>query len=132
MGRPAVISNAVLEMMYNADCHAWTLEEIRDGLLEKGLAADFSSVFRAMERLTSNLSVRKIDVEDGKSHFELPNEHHDHIRCEGCGRLAAIPCGLLDGSLAELESRTDFAILGHSLIFTGKCSDCQSSQSALS
>ncbi|MCL4435067.1 MAG: transcriptional repressor [Actinobacteria bacterium] len=125
MGRKAVIPDAVIDLMGSEDYHLWTLEEIRDGLQAKGIPANFSSVFRSMERLTRERVVRKIDVEDGKSRFELSEGHHDHIRCEKCGRLAAIPCGLLDSTLATLQSDTGFIITGHSLIITGRCKDCQ-------
>ncbi|MHB8264007.1 MAG: Fur family transcriptional regulator [Acidimicrobiales bacterium] len=125
MGRRAVIPDAVIDLLDSEDCHGWTLEEIRAGLQAKGISADFSSVFRSMERLASSRAVKKIDIEDGKSRFELSREHHDHIRCEQCGQLAAIPCGLLDSTLAELGSRTGFSITGHNLIISGKCKDCQ-------
>jgi len=125
MGRRAVIPDAVIDLMNNEDYHAWTLEEIRAGLQARGISADFSSVFRTMERLASSRAVKKIDIEDGKSRFEISNEHHDHIRCETCGQLAAVPCGLLDSTLAELGSRTGFAVTDHSLIISGRCADCQ-------
>ncbi|MCL5447109.1 MAG: transcriptional repressor [Actinobacteria bacterium] len=125
MGRKAVIPDAVIDLMSSEDYHLWTLEELRDGLQAKGISANFSSVFRSMERLTKARAVRKIDVEDGKSRFELSEGHHDHIRCEKCGRLAAVSCGLLDSTLATLQSDTGFIITGHSLIITGRCKDCQ-------
>ncbi len=125
MGRRAVIPDAIIKLMHDESSHAWTLEDIKNGLNTEGVSADFSSVFRAMERLESDRFVSKIDVDDGKSRFELLADHHDHVLCESCGSLLPAPCGLLDATLADLELETGFTITGHSLIIKGVCRDCQ-------
>ena len=130
MGRKAVIPDAIINLMHDDSYHTWTLEDIRNGLNAKGVSADFSSVFRAMERLESGRLVSKIDVEDGKSRFELSADHHDHLLCEQCGQLVPAPCGLMDATLADLESETGFTITGHSLIIKGICKDCRIARGA--
>ena len=64
-------SRALLTLMDERQHHAWTLEDLQAGLTERHIAADFSSVFRAAEKLTATGAIRKLMLEDGRARFEL-------------------------------------------------------------
>jgi len=91
MSRKARVSAAVVSLMAGGERHAWTLEELHGGLAQQGHATDFSSVFRAAEKLAADGVVRKLLLEDGRSRFELAAEHHDHLYCTQCHTLVAVP-----------------------------------------
>jgi Fe2+ or Zn2+ uptake regulation protein len=105
--------------------HDWTIEELRGELSDRGVPADFSSVFRALRNLERDGEVVRIDLGDGKARFEGAGEHHEHVRCSRCGAVAAVPGCLLEASAPVVESRTGFRITGHRLLFAGICPECR-------
>src|SRR5437879_5586704 len=77
MSRKARVSAALLDLLRQGEQHAWTLEELHAGLARSGRATDFSSVFRAAEKLAADGMARKLLLDDGKARFELAAAHHD-------------------------------------------------------
>ena len=103
--------------------HDWTIEAVREALAERGVPADFSSVFRALRRLERDGEVLRIDLGDGKARFEAVGDHHEHVRCDRCGAIEAVPGCLVEESV--VERRTGFAVTGHRLLFAGICPRCR-------
>ena len=129
MGRRPRIAGAILQLMGEEHRHGWTIEELHSALEAKGLQTDFSSVFRATVKLAGERAVARVDLDDGRSRFELSAGHHDHVRCERCGRIAALPCGVGEAIADQVEEATGFTVGGHRLVWTGTCSSCQSNSS---
>jgi Fe2+ or Zn2+ uptake regulation protein len=125
MARKPRISIAIAKLMTRNEHHAWTLEDLHAGLASAGIATDFSSVFRAAEKLVAEGEIRKLQVEDGKTYFERVSAHHDHLHCTRCGELVAIPCVVPRRTLAALESKTGVTITAHQVSFVGLCADCR-------
>jgi Fur family ferric uptake transcriptional regulator len=125
MSRRARISAAVLSLMQNGERHAWTLEELHEGLTRRGQAADFSSVFRAAEKLAAAGAARKLLLEDGRARFELVAAHHDHLYCMRCNTLVAVPCLIERNDFATLERETGVTVLDHHLVLNGICRNCR-------
>jgi Fur family transcriptional regulator, ferric uptake regulator len=125
MARKPVVSTALLTLMHERHHHAWTLEDLHAGLAERNIAADFSSVFRAAEKLVASAALRKLTLEDGRARFELVDAHHDHLHCTRCGELVPIPCMIGPANFAALERDAGIAILDHHLVLSGICRDCR-------
>ena len=125
MARTPVVSTALLTLMRERHHHAWTLEDLHAALAERDIAADFSSVFRAAEKLAASGDIRKLTLEDGRARFELFDAHHDHLHCTRCGELVPVPCLLGPGNFAALEREAGIAILDHHLVLSGICRDCR-------
>ena len=125
MARKARVSAAVLSLMHEGERHAWTLEELHVGIARRGAATDFSSVFRAAEKLAAEGLVRKLLLEDGRVRFELLSDHHDHLYCTRCHDIVPIPCVIGHDDFATLERKTGAAILDHHLILSGICRACR-------
>jgi Fur family transcriptional regulator, ferric uptake regulator len=125
MARPARIPAAILALMARGARHAWTLEELHAGLAGAGTATDFSSVFRAAERLAAEGAVHKLLLEDGRACFEAASAHHDHLHCTRCGTLVAVPCVMPRRTLAALEARAGVAVAEHRVVLTGLCPSCR-------
>ncbi|HWB48607.1 MAG TPA: transcriptional repressor [Stellaceae bacterium] len=122
MARKPVVSNAILALLRQRHHHAWTLEDLQAGL---GVAADFSSVFRAVEKLAGEGTLRKVVLDDGRARFELSEPHHDHLFCNKCGELVPVPCLIAPGDFAALERETGIAVVDHHLVLRGLCRDCR-------
>jgi Fe2+ or Zn2+ uptake regulation protein len=130
MARKPMISAALSTLLNERQQHAWTLEELHAGLAESGVAADFSSVFRAIEKLVAAGDVRKVTLDDGRARFELVDAHHDHLHCTRCGQLVPVPCLLGPAKIAALERQAGIAILDHHVVLSGLCRECCASTSA--
>jgi Fe2+ or Zn2+ uptake regulation protein len=125
VARRSLIPAAIIELMAHSERHAWTLEELRDGLSDAGQRADFSSVFRAAKKLVADGSVRKLALEDGRVCFEPVTAHHDHLQCTRCGTLVPVPCAIPQRTLAAVEARNGVTISDHRVIFMGLCPKCR-------
>ena len=125
IGRPSHIRPALIDVLAQEGGHDWTIERLRGALSERGVPADFSSVFRALRHLERDGEVLRIDLGDGKARFEGAGEHHEHVRCDLCGRIDAVPGCLVGGSAPKVARRTGFRITGHRLLFAGICPGCR-------
>ena len=125
MARKSHIPEAVLAAMKANDRHGWTLEDLQVELARRGMPTDFSSIFRAAGRLTTEGSIRKLMLDDGRARFELAGSHHDHLHCIRCDALVPTPCVIPPRVFAILESRTGASIDDHSIIFSGTCRSCR-------
>ncbi|MCL4414902.1 MAG: Fur family transcriptional regulator [Acidimicrobiales bacterium] len=134
MGRRPRIPAALEELLRSGGRHAWSLEELHEGLVASGVAADFSSVFRAAAKLESDGVLQRVELGDGRARFEMApcssavsghEGHHDHVRCEACGAVVPVSCGVVSPAVSAIEAATGFAIGGHSLVLTGTCRECR-------
>lgn len=125
MARKSVVSAAILDLMGRSRRHAWTFEELHEALAAEAAAPDFSSVFRAAEKLAGEGRIRKIVLEDGRARFELATAHHDHLHCTRCGTLVAVPCAFDAASLTVVAAKAGIEIVEHSVVFRGFCASCR-------
>jgi Fur family ferric uptake transcriptional regulator len=125
MSRRARISTAMLSLIAGGARHAWTLDELHTELAQRGHATDFSSVFRAAEKLAADGALRKLLLDDGRARFELADAHHDHLYCAGCHTLVPVPCLIGRAQFAALERDTGVAVLDHHLVLSGFCPSCR-------
>jgi Fur family ferric uptake transcriptional regulator len=122
MARKPVVSNAILALMRQRHHHAWTIEDLQADL---DMAANFSSIFRAVEKLAAEGTVRKVVLDDGRARFELDEAHHDHLLCAKCGELVPVPCVIAPADFAALEREAGIAIHDHHLVLRGFCRACR-------
>lgn len=127
MARKARIAAALVDMMQGGAHHAWTLEDLHRGLARAGIATDFSTVFRAAEKLTAEGALTKLLVDDGRARFELKGVHHDHLHCVSCDELIPVPCVIDRAAFAAFEAESGSTVAEHSLILTGTCPTCRTS-----
>lgn len=120
----------MVSLMGGGERHAWTLDELHTTLVERGVPTDFSSVFRAAEKLAASGSVRKLLLDDGRARFELNSAHHDHLYCTRCRQLVPVPCLIEAGDFAALERETGVAVRDHHLILNGLCQPCRTAEAA--
>jgi Fur family ferric uptake transcriptional regulator len=126
-----MVSNAILRLMERPDHHAWTLEDLQAGLVERAAPANFSTVFRAAEKLVAAGLAAKLVLDDGRARFELAGAHHDHLHCTQCDELVAVPCVIEREVFAGLEAKTGVAVAEHRLVLSGLCRACRAAEARL-
>ena len=131
MARPSPVSDHVKLLFSTIDTkHLWSIDELHGAVVKVLGAADYSTVFRAVSGLERDGLINRIDLGDGKVHYELIDEHHEHIRCDDCGRVAEVAGCVLEGAASAVTKSTGFKVTSHQLLFSGVCPDCVSARHA--
>ena len=125
MARPSHVRDAVREALTDSSRHDWAIDDVLRELRARGVPADFSSVFRALAYWEREGLVARVELGDGKARFEAVHSHHEHVRCDSCGKVAAVPGCPVEDARTQVERATGFAISGHRLLFSGLCADCR-------
>lgn len=126
MARPSPVSDQVKTLFSDAHRHLWSIDELHTAVVGRLGAADYSTVFRAVSGLEKDGLIHRIDLGDGKVHYERAEEHHEHIRCDSCGRVVEVPGCVLEDASAAVTSSTGFKVTSHQLLFSGVCPSCAS------
>jgi Fur family ferric uptake transcriptional regulator len=118
---------AVIELLGRQQC-CLTAQEIFDSLRAEGRRVGTASVYRALEQLTRDGFVQRIDLGAGTSRFEpkhADGEHHHHLVCDDCGKLEPFHDEDLERAIEAVERGTGFAVATHDVVLRGACADCR-------
>lgn len=96
-----------------------SMEEIRARCPGVGMV----TVYRTLELLSELGLVRRLDL-GGGPRWELAEDHHHHLVCEGCGDVTEFDLCPLDPGLLDLPD-LGFEVRSHSVEVYGRCSVCQ-------
>lgn len=90
------------------------------------IKTDPATVFRIMNIFTQRGIAKQIELQEGKSRYELSTDSdHHHLICEKCGSIQDISdCGI-DMLEKEIIKMKGFTVNRHSLEFFGICHSCQ-------
>lgn len=125
MARPPRTRTALVQLLEGHERHDWSIEELQAGLATEGLEVDFSTVFRAITALIGDGTVRRVELGTPEARFEPAGAHHEHVRCDDCGAVAAVESCAVTGAIGAVERATGFALRSHDLVFHGICPDCR-------
>lgn len=92
--------------------------EIRDRLPTISLA----TVYRNLNILAGDAKIRKVEMPGMPDRFDWRMESHDHLLCEGCGKVFdfALPQALI----GQIEQASGMQVRQYSLVAKGKCRGC--------
>ncbi len=102
-----------------------TVEEIRQRLGDT--SSGVPTIYRNLQRFVEEGWAEALPSTDQVLRYVRcrSREHHHHILCEICGRVAEVEgCGL-EAVLLDLERRSGFRIERHQLNLSGRCAHCQ-------
>ena len=128
MPRPSPVTDEVRRIFETHQRHAWSIDELHEKVRSSLGSADYSSVFRALSTLERQGLVARIDLGEGHARFELREEHHEHIRCDSCGRIEEVPVCVLDDAAVQVHNLTGYRVLSHQVVFGGVCRDCSATR----
>ncbi|MDA8284935.1 MAG: transcriptional repressor [Actinomycetota bacterium] len=124
MGRSSAIAEQILEIMRRAARHCWTFDELQADLAHRGVAPNPSSIFRAVSSLEQTGAVVRVPLGDGRGHYEVFSDHHDHVVCDTCGRVEALGCSIVDDLASRVRASSGFVMSAHQLVLSGTCAAC--------
>lgn len=124
MPRPTPVGDAVRGLFEGGSRHSWSLTELHEAARRQVPSADYSSVFRAVVAMEREGYVARVEVGDGRARYEVREEHHEHVRCDGCGRVAEVSGCSLGDREAAVRQETGFVVTSHEVVFAGLCPEC--------
>lgn len=126
MPRPSPVRDALERVFAAHDHRTWSLDELVDRLRKSKRGGDYSTVFRAVGVLEQQGKIQRVDLGDGLSRYEARRDHHEHVRCESCGRVAEVEGCVVEEATREIERSTGYHLTRHSVVFSGLCPACAS------
>jgi Fur family transcriptional regulator, ferric uptake regulator len=111
----------VVELLGSEHC-ALTALEIDKRLESVGRA----TVYRTLEQLEGLHLVQRVEIGGDAAGYERldPDEHHHHLVCEDCGRLAPFASQALEEAIAAVSRSSEFAVAAHDVVLRGTCASC--------
>lgn len=118
---------------------ALSANEIMDYLNHEKVKADPVTVYRNLETLVEAHLLTRIQSPDRSNRYgycrspagEPGENHHHHIVCEKCGRIAEVENCIIEETAAllgvQVDKATGFQLTGHSLQLAGICPVCRNS-----
>lgn len=100
----------------------FTIEELAAALPDTGRA----TVYRTVKLLQESDLVCRMVLEDGGIRYELSQgDHHHHLICSQCGRVAEFVEPDLDAIIRTVAAGRGFDLAGHSVELYGLCRNCR-------
>jgi Fur family ferric uptake transcriptional regulator len=118
--------SAILEALDQEPC-CLTAQEIFDNLRASGRTVGIASVYRTLEVLSRLNLVRRVEI--GAAACYEPahpgGEHHHHVVCERCGKVAAFEDEGLEDAISRLGRQLRYKVGVHEVVLRGACPDCR-------
>lgn len=111
----------ILEIVSYSRSHM-TAEEIFDVLRQTYPTVVLATVYNNLNRLWQEDLIRKVSVEGMPDRYDRI-QRHDHLVCQGCGKLVDIDLGDLT---QRLQTQVDVPILAYDLKLMYLCPECRS------
>jgi Fur family ferric uptake transcriptional regulator len=117
---------AVLETLQQEPC-CLTAQEIYDNLRSGDRRVGIASVYRALELLSKLNLVRRVDIGSAACYEPAHpgGEHHHHVVCDRCGKVAAFEDRSLEDAIDRLGHRLKYKVGVHEVVLRGACPECR-------
>lgn len=117
LGRKPIVPSRITELL--AEHHLLSATQILEKLSDTGPAVNKTTVYRSLDKLLAEGTVCKQLFAQDVVLYELRSTHHDHLVCESCGSVEAVPC-----ASSPQVSKPGFTITHHHLTVFGSCENC--------
>ena len=117
---------AVVELLARQRCCV-TAQEIYDELRAERRPVGLASIYRALEQLSSQGFLQRIELGAGVTRYEPVRpggDHHHHLVCDECGKVEAFADERLERALHRVEDESGYRVALHDVVLHGACSDC--------
>jgi Fur family ferric uptake transcriptional regulator len=120
--RSGAARREVIELLAAERC-AVTALEIDRRLDSVGRA----SVYRTLDQLDRLRLVQRVEIGGDAAGYERvdPEQHHHHLVCEECGRLAPFVDRSLERAIEAVSRDADFEVAAHDVVLRGRCPNCK-------
>ena len=126
-GRSGGARKAVVELLARQRC-CLTAQEIFDALRTAERPVGLASIYRALDQLSTEGFLQKIELGAGTTRYEpvrADGDHHHHLVCDECGKVESFADVRLEQALHRVENATGYRVAAHDVVLRGACSDCR-------
>jgi Fur family ferric uptake transcriptional regulator len=105
-----------------------TADDIYLKLISQGNPVGKTTVYRHLEKLTADGTVRRFSLGDNSSAcYQLADSHcneHYHLKCSVCGGLIHVECEFMDELEKHLKAEHGFSLDKTKTVLYGVCEKC--------
>lgn len=104
-----------------------TAEELHREVSGMDAGIGLSTVYRTLRLLVDAGLAKQRHFQEGRSCFEpsIDIHHHDHLICEGCGRIVEFECQEIEDLQLAMARSNGFTLTRHRLELFGLCPACR-------
>lgn len=113
----------VLSVLRQTKAHP-TAADIYEEVRKRDPKISLGTVYRNLALLTQNGSILRIDTEHDSVHYDGFTHPHYHFVCNDCGGVSDLSITPIDIN-SSVEKETGGRVVGHTLVFYGKCNKCK-------
>ena len=133
MGYKTKQGERILETLIRNEDRHLTAEEICVLLKEEGAAVGTATVYRNLEKLVAEGTIRRYRLDEGESAcYQYIGDgschEHFHLKCLGCGEVIHLECDYLDELNSHLLEHHSFHLDRTKIVLYGLCSVCRSKE----
>ena len=116
----------ILETVVASEGHL-DVEQIRERVNAGGGSVSFATTYRTMRMLVDEGLIKERHFEDGAARYEYVSEgeHHDHLVCTKCGRVAEFTNDTIEDLQVEIAAAHGYTLTAHRHELYGLCGDCR-------
>lgn len=126
MARNTVQKTKILENLRGRHDHP-SAGEVYQSLKSDLPHISLATVYRNLEDLANRGDILRLKFGD-ITRFDGNISKHSHVICKECGAIEDLPQPAMNRTLANLQSKSTFAIEDLELKLTGLCPNCKISQ----
>lgn len=116
----------ILEVLEQCGDQHVSAEDVYKILIQQGEETSLATIYRVLTQFEMAELVNRHNFEGGVAVFELNRgEHHDHILCVVCGKVAEFTDEVIERRQREIAIERGFEIEDHSLVIYGRCSNAE-------
>lgn len=105
-----------------------TAEQLVAQLQRRGVSR--ATVYRALDLLEQRGLLTRMHLDGYHGYAVCDAEHHHHLLCRGCGRVASVDARGVEAAIQRLAQQLEFRVDTHTLEFSGLCGACQATEEA--
>jgi Fur family transcriptional regulator, ferric uptake regulator len=116
----------ILDFFLSSNRHL-SIEELYRNLRDKHPNIGYATVCRTLKLFAGSGIAREIHIGDGQTRYEhiAVGEHHDHLVCTRCGKIAEFENKTIEQLQEEVAESHGFLIENHKLELYGLCAECR-------
>ncbi len=114
-----LVHNAVCEMKRHV-----TANEVYEFIKENHPKIGKGTVYRNLDILVEEGSLRKVEVPDGPNRFDFTLKNHYHVICVKCGDVSDVDMDEIPDLLGKIHNTHGMEFLAYDISFKGVCPNC--------
>ena len=129
-GKYSKQKETLLKVLCSTDTHPdadWIYEQTRKELPNISLG----TVYRNLAKMSQEGTILKLNMNDGRDHFDGNTARHHHMVCRECGAIIDIfteseeESSFTDFLNSYAQKHTSAAVEAHDITFYGLCKKCK-------